>query len=275
MNSLSNAKQARLDTAPIRLGVGLVPETQSLLGRVDGGTDVFAHPALAHRPSLVEQGDRPLRIDFAHDMNAPGHQGQSSIWNQFRQRAGQRLKATTHLRWGFAIQFWGLILRPIPTHEQRRFALHLGAVGELLTRPEAGHPEAVKRLDLVIALGLVEGSEQRFDLTIQTQAHHRAEHPCMGLPTAKGAFVVELVQKRSAKFGPGFQQVRLGRGRGLVGVLCQANCVRVEVDGMKVLDRLAPTQVFGNDIGGKDGIDVPRLWPWLVGRFVIGANRMS
>src|SRR5262249_31481429 len=85
---------------------------------------------------------------------------------------------------------------------------------ELLTRPEGRDPEAVEGLDLVIALGLVDGDEERLDLAEQAQAHHLAEDARADRPAPEGALVVELLQERPPQLGPGPGPGGPGPGRG-------------------------------------------------------------
>src|SRR5262249_56743850 len=117
--------------------------------------------------------------------------------------------------------------------------------GELPTGPDGPDPEAVERLDLVIALGLVDGDEERLDLAEQAQAHHLAEDARADRPAPEGALVVELLQERPPQLGPGPEQVGPGTGAALVGVLRQADRMAGEVDGVEVLDDPAAPQGLG------------------------------
>ena len=277
MNRLLQSKLSGLEATPVGSRLGLVPETHPLLAGVDRCAEVFAHPPFADQPGLVEQGDCSLGIDFAHHVNAPGRNRQALGGKQRGQGLSQRrgLKAAAQLRRGFAVQCRGLIHRAIPPQEEPHLGLDLCQGGKFLARPEACHPQAVKGLDLVIALGVVDRREEGFDLAIQTQAHHLAQHPSMGGATTKGALVVELVHERPPKLRPGREQMGPGGRSALVQVLRQADGVTVKVEGMEVLNHLAPAQVFGNDVGGLNGVDGPRHRPRIVGRCVVAAQRMG
>src|SRR5215471_10720664 len=277
MHRLSQPKAERLEATPIALGIRLVPEADALLGRVDGGPHVFPHPALADQPRLVEQHYPPLPVDLADDVNAPGRQGQAPRGDQWGQVAGQAQghEAPPHLGRRPAFQRGGAVGGAVPAQEEGHRAPYLGQPGELLTRPQGRDPEAVEGLDLVIALGLVDGDEERLDLAEQAQAHHLAEDARADRPAPEGALVVELLQERPPPLGPGPEQVGPGTGTALVGVLRQADRMAGEVDGVEVLDDPAAPPVLGNDVGGLDGIDFPGDWPRGVGRVVARPDRVG
>src|SRR5215813_2617121 len=61
-------------------------------------------------------------------------------------------KAPTRLRGRFALQGRGPVLGAIPAQNEGQLGAPMSQAGKLLPRPEAGHPQAVKGFDLVIAL---------------------------------------------------------------------------------------------------------------------------
>src|SRR3970282_1375961 len=140
------------------------------------------------------------------------------------------------------------IMQVIPVPKERGLALDMREVAKAIARPKAFDPQAVKGLDLVIALGLVYRGEPGFDAAKQTQAHDLADNLRMGVPSAKRTFVVELLQKRQPQFGPCFQQMGAGREAGLIRVLGQPNGVTVMVDGMKNLDGVTVAHVARDDV---------------------------
>lgn len=260
MHCLLQSKLSGLEVTPVGRRIGLVPETHLLQGGVDGRPDIFAHPPFADQPGLVEQGDRPVKVDFAHHVNPPGRERQAGAGDQRAQWRRQRR---------------GLIPRAIPPQEEPHLGLDLGQGGKRLARPEGCHPQAVKGLALVIALGVVDRREEGFNLAIQAQAHHVAQHPGMGGTTAEGALVVELMHERPAEVRPRREQMGCGRHRRLVPVLGQSDGMTGEVEGREVLNHLAPAQVFGHEGGGLNGVDGPRDRPRIVGRRVVAAQGMG
>ena len=242
LNSPQFGHQARFETSPIGVLIRLVPEAHVLLRGVDGGADVFAPPSLTDQPGLVEESDCALGIDFAHDVNPPRTQRQALLGNQLRQRRGQRrwMKSTPHLRYRLALQRRRTILVPVPAQEERQLAAHFGATAELVARPEACYPETGKRLDLVIALGFVNRRKAWLDLAVQTATHYLSEHTLMSWPAIEGALVVELMDKGTAQLPPTAQQMCARRHAGFVQMLCQADGVRVKIEGVKILDRRPP-----------------------------------
>src|SRR4051794_26089969 len=105
MHGLVNPEQARFETSPIGVLIRPVPEAQLLSRGVNGGADVFA-PSFADQPGFVEESDRALGIDLAHDVNPPRTQRQAPLGNQLRQRRGPHrwMKSTPHLRYRLAIE---------------------------------------------------------------------------------------------------------------------------------------------------------------------------
>ncbi len=88
---------------------------------------------------------------------------------------------------------------------------------------------AVKRLDLTVAPGVVEGREQRLDAVEETHTCHLADDAPIGVPTAEGAFVVELLQLRLAQIRPVFRRKLAGAGdRLLMEGFAQPDCVAVD-----------------------------------------------
>jgi hypothetical protein len=83
------------------------------------------------------------------------------------------------------------------------------------------------------------------------------------------------VHERPAEVRPRREQMGCGRHRRLVPVLSQPNGMTGEVEGMEVLNHLAPAQVFGNDIGSLNRIDGPRHRPGIIGRCVVAAQGMG
>src|SRR5262245_11079640 len=274
MDRLAERKAEHFEATPIGLGVRLVPEADTLLAGVDRSADVFSHPALADQPGLIEQGQPPLAIDFAQDVDAPGGQGQAPPRDQRAQvaRQAQRHEAAPPLRRGPAAQRRGAVHGAVPAQEDGYLALYLRQAGELPTGPEGPDPEAVERLDLVIALGLVDRDEERLDLAEQAEAHHLAQDARADRPAPEGTLVVELLQERPAQLGPGPQQVGPGTGPALVGVLRQADRMAGEVDRVEVLDHPAAAQVLGDNVRGLDGIDLPGDRPRVVSRVVARPN---
>jgi len=82
------------------------------------------------------------------------------------------------------------------------------------------------------------------------------------------------MDKGTAQLPPTPQQMRARRRAGFVQMLCQADGVRVKIEGVKILDRRPPVQMFGDDVGRKDGIHLPSRWPRIISAFVIGSQRM-
>ena len=101
---------------------------------------------------------------------------ESSRWNErlmiFVERAQQN--AASNLSRRPTIQSGWIVATQIPAQELGLLAFDFGQVGELVARPKRFHPQAVEVLDLVVAFGIVEGSEDGLDATEQTQAHHLA-----------------------------------------------------------------------------------------------------
>ena len=263
MNCLLEPKAAGFDQVPLGLGLGLVPQGQSLFGRIDGGADVVPNPAWSDRPEFVEQFDGPRRRDFAHQMNTPGSEGQASWRKQVLQRGGQRAHGLppAHLRRRFAVEGRGAIASMIPAQEARDFGAHVREVAKLVARPKRGLPQAVKGLDLIIAPGVVERRKEDLHPTPQAEAHHLAQHMGMRVAATKRAIVVELFHAWQSQAGPGAQQMLTGRARGLVGVLGQMDGMTVMVEGMEVVDFLAAVHVARDDIGGVNGVELPRHRP--------------
>lgn len=77
MCALLQSKHAGLEPLPGRIGVGLAPEAQLLLGGVDGEAHVFAGPARVHPPAFVQDGDVAVGFDLAHEVDEPGRDRQT------------------------------------------------------------------------------------------------------------------------------------------------------------------------------------------------------
>jgi len=256
------------DQVPSDLGAGLMPEGNRLRLGVDRRANVFATPLGAETPNFVQHFDGSAGVDFAHEMQPPSRQGHPPGWDQDAQGSAQPpyRRTTACLSRSLVRQCRRIILVHIPAPEERCLRLNLVESGELVPRPKAAAPQTVEAFDLVVALGFVVRREERFDPTEQTQSHDLTQHVRMGVPTAEGAFVVELMQAGQPDRRPAVQQMVAACATGLVPVLRQADGVREVIDGMKVLDFLATAHILGNDIGGEDGIHVPSEWPGIVGR---------
>lgn len=59
----------RFEPFPRRSGTGLIPDAQTLLGRLQGQPDIPLTVAFAHAQGLIEQADPALRRDAAHRMD--------------------------------------------------------------------------------------------------------------------------------------------------------------------------------------------------------------
>jgi hypothetical protein len=79
-----------------------------------------------------------------------------------------------------------------------------------------GAPETVKRFDLMVALGFVDGSEDRLHSAKQTQPHYAANDQSMRLTTTERSFVVELMQTRQTELFPGLEETTTSSRAGLV-----------------------------------------------------------
>src|SRR5687767_11904833 len=178
MNSLPDSKTTRFDHLPPGLGAGLMPEGNRLLGCVDRRANVFAAPLGAEPPDLVQHFDCTTGVDFAHEMQSSSRERHTTRWDQMTQGCAQPpdRHAASHLSRSLACQGGRIILVHVPAPEERDLCLDLVQIGELVPRPKAAYPEAVKAFDLVVALGLVIGREEWFDATEQTQSYDLPKH---------------------------------------------------------------------------------------------------
>jgi len=276
MNCLLEPKAARFDQIPLGLCLGLVPQRQRLFGGIDGGADVVPNPAGPDGPEFVEQFDRPHRRNFAHQMNPPGREGQATWGKQVAQGSGQRPHglSAAHLRRRFAVECGGAIAGMIPVQEARDFRPDVGEVAKLEARPKRRLPQTVKGLDLVIALGVVEGRKEDLHPAPQAEPHHLPQHMGMRVATTKRPVVVELFHVRQPQVAPGAQQMLTGGARGLVGVLGQMDRMTVMIEGVEVVDFLAAVHVPRDDIGSVDSVDLPCHRPGIIGRLAGHAARL-
>src|SRR5215210_7510033 len=89
MHSLLDTKATRFDHLPATLGVGLMPEADRLLPRVDRCPDVFARPLWPNLPYFVQHDDPACRLDFSQEMQPSRADGQLPFWNQSLQSSAQ------------------------------------------------------------------------------------------------------------------------------------------------------------------------------------------
>jgi hypothetical protein len=57
---------------------------------------------------------------------------------------------------------------------------------------------------------------------------------------------------------------------GFVRMLAQVDGMRVMINRVKVLDRFAAMHMAGDDVGGLNRVDRPRLGPWIKGGVLAG-----
>ena len=245
MNRFLESKLSCFDQLPVGLSVRLMPQGQGLLSRVKGGPHVFADPLVTDGPRFIQELDMSSGVYFTHEVNPSRRNGQVLDWNQAAQvsRQSSNPKPLSHLCWCLALQDGRLVNSVIPARERWGFGLHVPQTRELFTRPEASLPQTMEGLNLVIALGLVKGSKDRFDPAEQTQPHDAADHTRVRMPTTKGCFVVELLHERQPQIRPCFQEMRAGRGTGFVGVLRQMHGMAVQVNRVKVVDLLSAIHI--------------------------------
>ena len=130
-------------------------------------------------------------------------------------------------------------------------------------------------LDLVIALGLVKGREDRLNPAEQTQADDASDHMRMRMPTAKGRFVIQLLHERQAQIRPCLQEMRAGRGTRLVGVLRQMHGMTIQINRVEVVDLFTAMHVARDDVGRVNRVHRPRHGPRIVGRVAACTDRMG
>ncbi len=69
MNRFLHGEAPGLQVGPRGLRIGLMPEREALLGQVDRGPHILAHPLGVQRPGLVEQADLALGIHLAQEVD--------------------------------------------------------------------------------------------------------------------------------------------------------------------------------------------------------------
>src|SRR5262245_8530464 len=190
MNCFLDSKTARFDQLPSLIGVGLVPEANRLLLNIDRRADIFTTPHQSEPPDLVQHFDRSCRVDLAQEMNPSSGERQAPLGDQMTHGATQQphSRATSHLTGRLAAYCRWVVMVHIPAPEDRGLGFDLGNRGELVPRPKGADPQRVKTFDLVVALGFVEGREQRLDPTKQTEAYDLTEHKRMGVSATECAF---------------------------------------------------------------------------------------
>src|SRR5574337_127835 len=172
---------------PLRDFIGFMPNRQGLLGSVDRRPDVLTDPMFPDGPRFVQELNVSRAIHLAHEVNAPGRNRQTTLGDANAHVAGQTLNdlTATHLGGGRPVETGRLVSRVIPAQEERDLAPDMRQIRKRFARPEALVPQAVKRLELIIALGFVNGNEKRLDATQQTQAYDLPDHTPMRVPTTK------------------------------------------------------------------------------------------
>ena len=157
MNSFLDDKSARFDQLPPSLGVGLVPEGNRLLGRVDRRPYILTTPLGAKTPDFVQDFDRTAGVDFAQEMYPSPSQRQAPLWDRDAQASAQQshARSASHLRGSLARECGWIVMIHRAAPEQPGLGLDLAESGELVPRPKAAHPQRVKAFDLIVALGFV------------------------------------------------------------------------------------------------------------------------
>src|SRR5262245_40416709 len=205
MNCFLDNKAALFDQPPSGLSALLMPEANRLLLCVDRRSDILTTPLRTEPPYFVQQPQRTTRVDFAQRRASAGRQRQAPLWDQTPEARSPlpHPRTTSDLNWAPARERGRIILMHIPAPEERGFGFDLVAIAERVARPKGANPEAVKGFDLIVALGFVVGSEQRLDPAKQAQAHDLTQYAPRGVPTAKGAVVVDLEPAGTAQCRPG------------------------------------------------------------------------
>ncbi len=198
MNRLLDPKATIFDHPPIGLVGSLVREDKCLFGRVDRGTHILAYPLRANQPSLVEKFDMTRGVDLAHEVEASSGEWQTpglEVRDQSTQLGSQFRdpEAIAHLCGRFALQTRRSVMVMIPPRKDRYLGTNVRQIGEDLAGPERLTPQSMKRLDLMVAFGFVNGSEERFHAAKQAQSHYPTDDAPVGMAVAKRPFVVELM----------------------------------------------------------------------------------
>ena len=209
MHGFIDWELSAFDQVPGLVHIRLMPKGEALVLGSDRRTNILALPLESEWPRAIQELDVPDLIDPPHNMQAASSHWQAVKRDRLTQRGGQSnyRHALAHLGWRQAIQCRGAILVVIPLPENRGLALYMRQIPKLMPRPERPHPQAVKLFDLIVAFGLIDWRERWFNPTPQAQADDLAQNVRMGVSTAKGPLIVELLHRRQTQFCPGFQQV--------------------------------------------------------------------
>ena len=182
MHRLREAKGPSFEQLPVRGLARLVREGQGLSGGIDRRPPVLPGPLSADQPPLVEELDIAAPIDFAHEVKAAcsqRHPGSGEVRERATQVGRQPWTPASQaqLRGRFARQPRRAVMIMIPGREAPHGPPDVRQRGENLARSKGATPQRVKRLDLVVAFGVVARGKEGLDATPQAQPHDPPDDP--------------------------------------------------------------------------------------------------